>query len=406
MHNDLILISKLSLYKISFDCVINPDESLPGFPADPAGVLFDRFPNFLLANLQRVVEKMDFTQETVFPDYLLQKNQEAAGQNLKLFNAVVAGSSLGVETALEKGAKPNYFHRPEDNKNSLHVASEDGKLEIVQMLLKAGAVVDATAVTSKTTALILAAGNGHNPVVQTLIDAGADVNARNMYGNTALHEAARVSTETCALLVARGADVAAINNKGSTALHFACYEEEDMNVTLATIRVLCEAGANCNAADSKGMTPVLVCATTGHLDAIKFLKESGADMDAKDVQGRDMKAIAAFFSHTNIVAFLEPKEENTKPAAANRGAKTKTQMLSDLPVKGKKSGALSGSSASSSRGSSSTTRRSTSPRSSRTAPSTSRPGAKTTAGTTGGASGTSRSRASSSSSSTTKKVVR
>ena len=256
---------------------------------------------------------MNFTQETVFPDYLLRKNQEANEENLKLFNAVVAMSKTGVEMALAKGGKPNYFHRPEDQKNSLHVACEEGYTEIVGCLLKAGAVVDAIAATSKATGLILASSNGHVDVIKMLLEAGANVNAVNGYGNTPLHEAARSSLEAVQALLSRenlaNINVNARNNKGSTALHFACYEEEEMENVCPMIELLVASGADVNAADNQGVTPLLVLCTTGHLDAIKLLQSKGADMTAKDSFNRDMAATAAFYKHKSVEKFVKPKEE-------------------------------------------------------------------------------------------------
>ena len=37
-------------------------------------------------------------------------------ENVALFKAALAGSALGVENALKKGASVYYFHRPEDQK--------------------------------------------------------------------------------------------------------------------------------------------------------------------------------------------------------------------------------------------------------------------------------------------------
>lgn len=81
-------------------------------------------------------EKLDY------PDYVLAKNQADSEENVRLFKAALAGSITGVREALGDGGKPNYFFRPEDLKNSLHVAAENGYVEICEVLLSHGAAVN------------------------------------------------------------------------------------------------------------------------------------------------------------------------------------------------------------------------------------------------------------------------
>ena len=53
------------------------------------------------------------------------------------------------------------------------------------------------------------------------------------------------------------------NNKGSTALHFACYAERSSEESLLVAKALLVAGSEVDAADSRGLTPLLVCCTSG-----------------------------------------------------------------------------------------------------------------------------------------------
>ncbi|MEL6816466.1 MAG: ankyrin repeat domain-containing protein, partial [Cyanobacteria bacterium J06598_3] len=71
----------------------------------------------------------------------------------------------------------------------LNVASERGDFEVVHMLMRAGAYLEATE-ENGFTALMCAAAAGHLLIVQTLIACGANVNA-NYYGKTPLMLAAR-----------------------------------------------------------------------------------------------------------------------------------------------------------------------------------------------------------------------
>jgi ankyrin repeat protein len=111
------------------------------------------------------------------PEYLHLNNQIPTKENIALFEAAVAGDFNRVKTLLKQGAKPNFFHRPEDQKNALHVAAEHAYDDIVDLLLQNGAAVNAIAATDQSTALILASHHGNPKILNLLINAGADIQA-------------------------------------------------------------------------------------------------------------------------------------------------------------------------------------------------------------------------------------
>ena len=80
---------------------------------------------------------MDFIHDHS-AEYLLQRNQEKSPENVALYKAATCGSLTGVENALKKGAKPNYIHHPDEQKNSLHVVCENGYYDIAKLLLDNG----------------------------------------------------------------------------------------------------------------------------------------------------------------------------------------------------------------------------------------------------------------------------
>lgn len=217
-----------------------------------------------------------------YDDYLLEENQRATSDNIALFEAALKGDFEQVKELLENGAKPNFFFRPEDQKNALHVSSEKGFDDIVQVLIQHGAAVNSKASTDQTTSLILASQNGHVKVVQILLSHGAHVDSgislphhsskseliyiiiANAYGNTSLHEACHAGSPRLieALLDAR-APINAENHKGSTPLHLYCYGEKNTVHGIEGLEILIRAGANVNARDHRGATPLLVCCASG-----------------------------------------------------------------------------------------------------------------------------------------------
>ena len=143
--------------------------------------------------------------------------------------------------------------------------------------------------------------SNENPAVAaTLIDAGADPNARDGFGDTALHKAALTNAEPdiVKVLLAAGADIAARDENGDTPLHAAFartrrLEREDPGLTKA-VRTLLEAGADPNARDRRGRTALQVAARRGGPEMIAVLLNAGADVNAKD--GRDRTPLA----HTRL----------------------------------------------------------------------------------------------------------
>jgi ankyrin repeat protein len=93
------------------------------------------------------------------------------------------------------------------------------------------------------TPLHCAAWKGHVGVAELLLDAGAEVNARNQnehYGDTPLHAAAHGNQRAVAeLLIARGADVHARSCNGRTPL-----EETAIHNATAVAKLLQERGAS------------------------------------------------------------------------------------------------------------------------------------------------------------------
>jgi ankyrin repeat protein len=92
-------------------------------------------------------------------------------------------------------------------------------LEIVQVLLERGAVIDLQDNDGNTP--LLQATNVRLDVVQVLLDGGADVNVnlQNKYGMSPLHSAASDGNlEIVQVLLERGADVNVKNNNGDTPL--------------------------------------------------------------------------------------------------------------------------------------------------------------------------------------------
>jgi ankyrin repeat protein len=254
--------------------------------------------------------------------------------NIALFNAVIAGSIMGVESALKKGAKVNYFHKPEDQKTSLHIAAENGLFDICKILIDAGAAVNSIAITNKDSPLILASSYGHNNIVELLLNvnnqraatatatatatAVCDIDCQNAYGNSSLHESARHGyLEVTKTLILNKCNINLLNNKGSSALHLICYgdnteKEEEYPLELVKL-ILTAAKAKAKASgdgdgdsdsdsynnfinlqDKRGVTPLIAACSAGRDDIIQLLHNEGANGKIIDYSGMDGLSTAIF----------------------------------------------------------------------------------------------------------------
>jgi ankyrin repeat protein len=146
----------------------------------------------------------------------------ATGVELDIFEASALGKTerlrelLGKDSALANAFAPDGFY-------PLGLAAFFGHPEAVKVLLEAGARVNVAARNSmKVAPLHAAAASRRLEIVQMLLQAGADPNARQQEDFTPLHEAAATGQlELARLLLDRGAVVNLRSAHGKTALGYA-----------------------------------------------------------------------------------------------------------------------------------------------------------------------------------------
>lgn len=108
--------------------------------------------------------------------------------NTPLILAAAKGHALGTLFLIGKGANPSM--QSVDGGTALIVSSQYGYLDVVKVLLSAGAYMESTTSSLNSTSLHLAAQRGHLEVVRELINAGANTNCRRSDGATPLISAA------------------------------------------------------------------------------------------------------------------------------------------------------------------------------------------------------------------------
>jgi ankyrin repeat protein len=254
----------------------------------------------------------------------------APGVDTRLPDAAMRGDRQQVQSLLKENVDVNSAQG--DGHTALHWAAYRDDIDMARLLIRSSAKVDARTRVGDITPLLLAAKNGSAAMIEVLVNAGAEVNALNANGTTPLMLAA-ASGKTAALtilidhganpnlrdttngqtaamfaaalgrgeaikvLAEHGADLNAISRVtsvkalgghgvpgeddskkttkmgGNTALHFASREGQ-----IEAVRELVAAGADVNkVSGSDHLSPLLQAIITGHFDIAKFLLEHSAD---------------------------------------------------------------------------------------------------------------------------------
>ncbi len=165
--------------------------------------------------------------------------------------------------------------------------------ELADALIKAGVDVNARDEDGQTA--LFTCGN---EAADVLIKAGADVNARDNQGNTPIFSCIKkldqwsytfISKPAIASmqnLIDAGADINAKNKDGETLLHCALKSGDFDDAADALIPFFKKAGADFNARDNKGRTPLMVASYC--IDCLWKLIEAGADVNARDNDGKSV----------------------------------------------------------------------------------------------------------------------
>lgn len=189
----------------------------------------------------------------------------------------------------------------------LDAHASTGSVWGVRVLLLLGA--DANAVDGRgETALHSAAYSGRSRVARLLLDHGARADVRGKDGRTALHMASSSDNPedrlgTFAALLDGGADPNARDADGVTPLMDAVYYERTR-----ALRLLVARGADLEARDKWGRTPLLEAVAESRTDSVRALLDLGARLDAVDDSGETVRQAAARRGDAEILALLSARE--------------------------------------------------------------------------------------------------
>jgi hypothetical protein len=293
----------------------------------------------------------------------------------ELIHAAQYGGTEAAREALRKGADPNA--RTEDGQFSvLHLAARSNKPAICQLLIAAGADVNAlssdrqrcTALQlgvrhhdvckvfieagvdlsacgpSGMTSLHWAAMSAKASAVEMLLDAGADLHALDRLGETALHAAVRgfggepngvelaARTQTCRILIDRGIDFDHFNFRLATALKEAV-EQVGGQLVVPLVQMGCDPSVVPAQAESGYLTPFQKAISLSMMDAVReMVLQYGQDMNQITLRGKTMFELALGEEQRDELMSLATEAAVLRSAAVECGLAPQRRSAGISPI--------------------------------------------------------------------------
>lgn len=261
--------------------------------------------------------------------------QENDGDFHQLLIASIRGNHPMQQPLLDS-EKLNPDFRNSEGKPLIFIAAQhSGTLTVLQTLLGKGADIHAHD-REQNTVLHAALHNREvSQILPFLLEAGLDMNARNQFGHTPLHQAIRNNRMDAAqLLVDSHADTSIQDNQGKTPylltlerhsshplveqlrkLEIARLPQLDANGRnllflvaarnrASSLKSFLEMDLDINLQDHKGVSPLMIAASSNGPDEFQMLLQEGADPHAVDQDGRNLLIHAARNTRSALILKL------------------------------------------------------------------------------------------------------
>ena len=252
-------------------------------------------------------------------------------ESVEIAAELIMGGSDEVETEFsyfqDAMLARNVNSRFDDGQTPLHLAAIYGHNAIAKYLLENNADTSVQD-SSGATPLHEAVRYGNVEIAKALLNSGANVNARDNLGKTPLMLILPKdkTAEIYKLLITYRADLCQKDMFGDTVLHTASM----LNVGASTFSVLINGGADVDARNKEGVTPLAIAVQKNDFETVKLLTAAGADIHTQDTNGNSPLSIALASSSEMLEAVVN--ESNADLTDSNGNTPLHLALLCDAPL--------------------------------------------------------------------------
>ncbi|KAJ5402677.1 uncharacterized protein N7487_008573 [Penicillium crustosum] len=317
--------------------------------------------------------------------FLINKGADVEGIDSEGHSPVLLAALMGhldILAYLFSSATESITNSAVMKKRSLHLASQNGRIGIIEHLIAEQIDLEVQDETGQT-ALFLASSTGQCSTVRFLIDNGSKIHHRAHNLCIALHMAAKSGhDDVVRLLLTSGADMLAVDNRGWSALHYAAARGHSKVVYL-----LIERGMSPNLQDYVGKTALHHAVSSQNTETVTILLNNGANTKAKSNDGKTPIELPRRPGEDGVRDLLirheaatpNEREQPVDSPSTDYDASRRSSVVHDMSMRGSVAPTRSGrSSAASARSSGSSTASSTCSRGSRCSTSSARSGSSAT----------------------------